>query len=171
MKVVNKQHNSDTCFVCGLKNKTGLQARFYETDANIIVSIIQGKTDRNSYKGRMHGGIISAIIDETIGRAVQIIEPDTFGVTTSLVVDYKKPVPLDTDLICIGRILENNRFVFEGEGKIMNFAGVTLASGKAKYFKLPTEKIAGHPLSHEEWFIEKGDLIDIKAIEHLINFS
>jgi acyl-coenzyme A thioesterase PaaI-like protein len=119
----------------------------------------------------MHGGIISAIIDETVGRAIQMIEPDTFGVTTSLNVDYKKPVPLDTDLICFGRITLNNRFVFEGEGKIVNREGIVLATGYIKYFKLPTEKIAGRPLSHEEWFIEKGDLISIMDIEHLVKFD
>jgi len=91
-KVTKKQHNSKMCFVCGLKNAAGLKASFYETDDHALVATFTPGEIHQSYPGRLHGGIASTILDETIGRAVMIgSNKEVWGVTLELTVEYKSP--------------------------------------------------------------------------------
>mgnify|MGYP002521741917 FL=1 len=72
LKVTKIQNNSNSCIVCGLSNTLGLQAHFYETEGDYIVAVCTGRNEHQSYPNRMHGGVICALLDETVGRAVQI---------------------------------------------------------------------------------------------------
>ena len=67
-----KQPNSKMCLVCGLKNRSGLGAYFYELDNGELLAIFRPAEEHQSYPGRLHGGIATAILDETIGRAIMI---------------------------------------------------------------------------------------------------
>ena len=55
-KVTGKQPNSKMCFVCGLKNKFGLNASFYETDKNELIAlcILQSKNVPNFSRKLYH---------------------------------------------------------------------------------------------------------------------
>jgi acyl-coenzyme A thioesterase PaaI-like protein len=54
------------CFVCGQKNDFGLHATFYETQNNELAALITPSDQHQGYPGRMHGGIATTILDETI---------------------------------------------------------------------------------------------------------
>jgi uncharacterized protein (TIGR00369 family) len=96
--ITGKQHNSKLCFVCGLKNNFGIKAHFYITKEEELIAIFTPSEEHQSYPGRLHGGIASAILDETIGRAIlNKYETEVWGVTIELNVKYKKPVPLDEE--------------------------------------------------------------------------
>ncbi|MGI5848768.1 MAG: PaaI family thioesterase [Christensenellales bacterium] len=142
MKIINKQPNSNECFVCGLKNDKGLKAYFYETDTKEIVAIFTPHSLHQSYPGRIHGGIAACILDETIGRSVQIGNPDIWGVTIELSLTYKKPLPYDVELKAVGRITKENRLLFEGEGEIYTPDGQVAVYAKAKYVKMTIDRIA-----------------------------
>ncbi len=71
-KVTAKQHNSKMCFVCGLKNSSGLHASFYEVEGNQLVALFTPCDEHQGYPDRMHGGLAATILDETIGRAMNI---------------------------------------------------------------------------------------------------
>ena len=148
MKVLRKQTNSHMCFICGIDNDSGLKANFYEMEDKTLVALINGKDILQSYPNRMHGGVISAIIDESIGRAIWIDEPETWGVTMDLNVRYRKPVPLNEDLLVLTRITKNTRRGFEGIGYILNKEHQVLAEGTARYIKLALNTIDSN--SHEE---------------------
>ena len=141
-KVTAKQPNSADCFVCGLQNDKGLKAAFYETDSKEVAALFTPDSLHQSYPGRLHGGIAACILDETIGRAVQIGQPDTFGVTTELTLCYKKPLPYGQELKAIGRITRENRLLFEGEGEIYTLDGQVAVTAKAKYVKMRIGQIA-----------------------------
>ena len=104
MKVIKKQTNSKLCFICGIDNPYGLVAPFYEMEDGSVISLFQYKDIHQSYPGRIHGGLISAMLDEIAGRAIWITEPETWAVTTQLNVKYRKPVPYDTPLKAKGFI-------------------------------------------------------------------
>ena len=99
-------------------------------------------TLHQSYPGRLHGGIAACILDETIGRAVQIGDPDIWGVTVELSLSYKKPVPYGVELKAVGRITKENRLLFEGEGEIYTPDGQVAVSAKGKYVKMTIDKIS-----------------------------
>lgn len=163
--IVGKQHNSKLCFVCGLKNRFGIQAHFYITKENELIAVFTPSEEHQSYPGRLHGGIASAILDETIGRAIlNKYETEVWGVTIELNVNYKKPVPLNEELKVIGRITSENSRFFEGTGEIVLSSGEIAVTASGKYLKVPLEKITDFDKDENEWRIVHTEK-DPKEIE------
>ncbi len=140
-KVVNKQFNYDQCVVCGYHNPFSMNAEFYELENNEVVSFFYTIDQHQSYPERTHGGLISAILDETIGRAIKCYEPDAWGVTVELTTKFKKPVPLNTRLMCAGRIVENRSRMYVGTGELYLPDGQVAATAEVKYVKQTPQKI------------------------------
>lgn len=151
-KTVIRKHNAaNHCFVCGVKNSFGLHTDFYELEDGSLVALVTPQSEHQSYPGRLHGGVIAALLDETIGRAVNVSEPETWAVTVELSLQYKKPVPYGTELRVTGRILTNNRRVFTGEGEILLPSGEVAATATGKYMKMPLPGIADFSANDEDW--------------------
>jgi acyl-coenzyme A thioesterase PaaI-like protein len=154
---MNKQPNSYFCFICGVKNVGGVHVNFYEVPSRPssgepvggpieILARFTGQSIHQGYPGRMHGGIITGILDETIGRAINIGEgehPMTWGVTAELTMRFRKPVPLDVELTARGRITRDIHHVFEGEGELYLPDGTVAATARGKYVRLKLDDISG----------------------------
>ena len=67
---MRKQPNSRMCFICGMKNVAGVKVFFYEQEDGSVLARFSGQEIHQGYPGRMHGGVVSGILDETMGRAV-----------------------------------------------------------------------------------------------------
>ena len=150
MKVLRRQANSYNCIICGMENKFGVKAPFYEMEDGTVVTLFKYDFLHQSYPERTHGGMITCMLDELIGRAIWIQEPNTWGVTTSLNVKFRKPVPYGVELKGIGRIITNSPRGFEGTGEIYDMDGNLLASCSAFYFKLPVNKLVSSK-EHEDF--------------------
>lgn len=70
MKVISKQRNSKMCIICGLDNKYGLKAPFYNMEDGSVMTKFQYSEEHQSYPGRVHGGLITAMLDEMGLRAL-----------------------------------------------------------------------------------------------------
>ena len=150
--VVGKQPNSKMCFVCGLKNPSGLRAYFYELDNGELMAVFKAIEEHQSYPGLLHGGVATAILDETIGRAILTKHDEpVWGVSVEFRIRYKKPMPLCKELKVIGRITKNSGRLFEGTGEILLPDGSVAAEGHGKYLKRPLEKIAEFDFDEQEW--------------------
>lgn len=142
------------CLVCGLENDLGLYTAFYELENGELLAIFKPREVHQSYPGRLHGGIVSTILDETIGRAIMTTHAHKFwGVTVEISVRFRKPVPLDQELRVIGRITRDSKRVFEGTGEVLLPDGSVAAEGHGKYMKLPLEKIADFDAAEQNWRI------------------
>lgn len=141
MKVLKKQTNSKMCIVCGMDNPAGLHAPFYEMEDHTVVTIFKYGDIHQSYPERAHGGLITTMLDELIGRALWIDEPDVWGVTATLNVKFRKPVALNETIKGVGKITENKSRIFKGIGKLYNEAGEVIAEAEAVYVKLPLDKV------------------------------
>lgn len=151
-KITGKQPNSRMCLVCGLSNFFGLKAQFYELDNQELLAVFTPRDEHQSYPGRLHGGIISTILDETMGRAIMMhSEEEVWGVTVDLQVRFKKPVPLDGELRVVGRITKDSSRFFEGAGELLLSDGTIAAEGHGRYLKAPLEKIAGFDMEALDW--------------------
>lgn len=153
-KVIKKQKSSSRCIVCGVDNKLGMKASFYELENNELVAVCDTKDWHQSYPGRVHGGMSAALLDETIGRAISINDETIWGVTVSLDLKYKKPVPTDATIKIVGRITKENRKLFEGSGEIILPNGEVAVTATGKYMKMPVEKITDESLDEDEWFLD-----------------
>jgi acyl-coenzyme A thioesterase PaaI-like protein len=157
-KVTRKQYNSKLCFVCGLKNRSGLKASFYESDKGELIATFTPGEEHQSYPGRLHGGLASTILDETIGRAIQVgRDEQIWGLTLELTLSYRKPVPLGVELRVVGRITEEKSRLFEGTGEIILPDGEVAVTARGKYMKAPLEKIADFDPVENEWAVVHGD--------------
>lgn len=157
-KISGKQKNSKLCFVCGVKNDFGINAHFYITENQELIALFTPTEEHQSYPGRMHGGIASAILDETIGRAIlNKYETEVWGVTVELNLKYKKPIPLNQQLKVIGRITNENTRMFEGTGEIILPNGDVAVTAYGKYLKVPIEKITDFDVNDVEWKVVESE--------------
>lgn len=140
------------CFVCGLSNQAGLHTHYYELENQSLLGVFKGLDVHQSYPKRMHGGIISALLDETVGRSIIIHQPDTWGVTAELSIRYLKPVPLDEELKVVGWITHMRSRMFEGEGYVCDSKNEILATCTGKYMRQSVKDIVKDmDFVEEEW--------------------
>lgn len=148
---MNRQPNSYYCFICGVKNVGGVHVAFYddrnEAGQDEVLARFTGRDEHQGYPGRMHGGVITGILDETIGRAINIGdspgEETVWGVTIELNVQFLKPVPLEMELTARGRIHEEQRRLFIGTGELYLPSGEIAATATGKYIKMALGEISG----------------------------
>ena len=164
MKVVNKQRNSKMCAICGMDNKYGVHAQFYSMEDGSVMSKFKYREEHQSYPGRVHGGLITAMLDEMVIRALWAKEgnEEEMGVTVSLDTKYRKPVPYNTELIGKGVVVKNNNNFLIVKSEILDLEGNVLANGTIKYIKLDANKINDDMKMHEEMCYLIED--DIKEI-------
>lgn len=154
---MRKQPNSYDCFICGVKNVAGVKVAFYEigdgdsedgVQSPEILARFTGQSQHQGYPGRMHGGVIMGILDETIGRAVNVgdddpANPEVWGVTGEFTLRFQKPVPLDVELTARGRIVEEKERIFDGTGELYLPDGTVAVTASGRYFKMPLDAISG----------------------------
>jgi uncharacterized protein (TIGR00369 family) len=151
-KVTRKQPNSKMCLVCGLKNNLGLKANFYELENKELVATFEPLEEHQGYPGRLHGGIASAVLDETIGRAILMnYKEDVWFVTVEFNVRFKKGIPLDGEIKVRARVTKETSRTYEGTGEIILNNGDIAAEGWGKYLNLPLDKIADFDYEEQEW--------------------
>ena len=163
--IVRLHDVSHDCIVCGIENELGLHGQFLETTEEVLLGIFSPLNEHQSYPNRMHGGISSAILDEMIGRAIQISEPDTWGVTIDLSTKYRKPVPLDKPVFARSKIIRNTSRAMDGIAQIVLEDGTVAVEASARYVKLPLSKIAGEDANEHETMLPDG-----RSYPETINF-
>ena len=159
MKVVSKQTNSKMCLICGLNNHFGLKANFYNMEDDSVGAIFTFKPEHQSYPERVHGGMISALLDELAGRALWVKNPELLGVTTTMPVKFRKPVPYNTELTGSGKITKQNGRLFTAESKIFDKNKNLLAELCGNYIVLPNSEIASTENLNEDISIMVEDNI------------
>jgi uncharacterized protein (TIGR00369 family) len=151
-QVSDSQKVSSMCFVCGTNNPLSLRAHFLELADGRLCAEFVATDSHQSYPGRAHGGVISAILDETIGRAVQVANPEVFGVTLELNVRFRKPVPLNVPLKVIAQVTEHSKRLFAGEGKLLLEDGSVAADATARYLQVAIDTITEGGLTDQDWY-------------------
>jgi acyl-coenzyme A thioesterase PaaI-like protein len=154
------QNISRMCLVCGRDNPFGLHARFYElapgedSAGPELLGVFTPREEHQSYPGRLHGGVSSAILDETIGRAILLVQPDAWGVTAEFAVRFRKPMALDEEIRCVARITRDTSRLFEGSGEILLGDGSVAVEATGKYVKLSLADITDGDFAEREWFAD-----------------
>ncbi len=167
-KVLATQNLSRMCLVCGVENPWGLNGRFHvlepaggaspaEAVAPELLGVFTLREEHQSYPGRLHGGIATAILDETIGRAITIADPGVWGVTAELTVRFRKPLPVSGELRCVGRITRDTRRLFEGSGEILLGDGTVAAEASGRYIKMSLGEITDEDFDQRDWFADERD--------------
>jgi uncharacterized protein (TIGR00369 family) len=138
---MKKQPNSQMCFVCGLGNPIGLQAAFYEDDAGRVTAKFTPRPEHQGFPGIMHGGIITALLDETLSRVA--IAAGRWVVTGRLNVRFRRPIPVEEPLTVIGEAVKWNGRMLEARGEIRLADGRVGAEATGTFLEIPSDQVEG----------------------------
>jgi uncharacterized protein (TIGR00369 family) len=136
--ILNKLPNFHGCFVCGDSNPAGLSVRFFTDGESVSTSFTPGPPQMG-YQGITHGGILAALLDETMGWAPALANR-RFCVTVEITVQYRKPLPMGTEVSVRGWIISDSRRVWHTEGEIVGLDGAVYAKATGRYMALSDEK-------------------------------
>lgn len=158
-KVIGRLKNSSMCFTCGVNNKAGLNARFYHCQNSegkeILLVTAKPKEHHQSYPNRMHGGVIASLLDEGIGRAMEIINPDMWAVTTELNVKYRKVVPLDQTIYIESQVTSETSRTYDASGKLFLADGTVCATATGRFFKCQIEQVIAAPENTDLFYVNE----------------
>ncbi len=115
--------HSSGCFCCGDENACGVRARFFVEGDAVNAEVVLPR-HLNGYKNVAHGGVLAALLDESMGWAATVFGREhPMYVTGELTVKYVRPVPVGEELRIVSRLLED-------AGRIAYSAGEIRCGGK-----------------------------------------
>jgi len=88
------------------------------------------------YDGLLHGGIVTALLDEAMGWA--IFHQGIWGVTAKINVTFRQPVPIGEDLRVVGEIARDRGRLIETRGTVARADdGAVLAAAEGTFLRMP----------------------------------
>ena len=100
---------SDTyqgCFVCGRKNRNGMQLEFsWDAEKKQAGTIWRPKAYMQGFKEVVHGGFITMVLDEVMAKVCLFSNKP--AVTLRIEVKFIKPVLVNEELSVTGRCIES----------------------------------------------------------------
>jgi acyl-coenzyme A thioesterase PaaI-like protein len=147
-----KMPASRNCFVCGRENPLGLKMDFYTTKPGIVEAQINLRKDYEGFPDIVHGGILSAILDEVTGRA-QMSFKDRFMVTAQLTMRFRMPVLVDQNYTVLGVAGDIKGRVSKSTGQILDMDGRIMAEADAVFVDLTQEQIDSMADASDYWKI------------------
>jgi uncharacterized protein (TIGR00369 family) len=126
MKISNDQY----CFICGPGNPVGLQAKInVDKQSHSAACTLVIPTEYQGWKDLVHGGILSALLDEVCAYAGMTIAETV--VTGELKTRFHKPVPVEQEVMVSAKVIRRERRVVLVEARI-TMEGSVLTSAEAK---------------------------------------
>lgn len=151
--------DSDSCYVCGRINPYGLQVRF-NVDSGEVRTEFTADEHRCGFKGIVHGGVLSTLLDETMGWAPAYLKR-RFCYAAELRIRFLRPAPAGEPLVITGRMKADRGRVWETEGEVRGVDGTLYARGWGKYMPMTqeqTREVIGY-LHFDERTVPKSELL------------
>lgn len=120
------------CFICGEKNPVGLHLRFTLQEGRVFTEFIPQKIHQG-YRDIVHGGIISAILDEAMVKAALL--QGIPAVTAEMTVRFKNPLPAGEKTVIEAAIVKSNRKIMEATATIKKIDNTVIAESAAKLLR------------------------------------
>lgn len=125
------ENDRDTmCFGCGKNNPMGLHLHF-RTDENGCYTSFVPQPVHQSYDGRMHGGLISTLLDETMGNYPYMYEHKV-AYTARLEVRFRQPVRIGERIHVITKVKRRKGQLLEMTGQVIREDGTVAAEADGK---------------------------------------
>jgi acyl-coenzyme A thioesterase PaaI-like protein len=153
MPNTNLQPSSRMCFICGVENPVGLKLRFHQIEPGVVEAHYSALPHFQGYPGILHGGIISAILDEVSGRVwMGTVDKPRFMFTAKLEVLFRKNVPIGKPLRLVGKAGEDRGQSATAWGGIYDAeSGNLLAECHSVLVNVPEDKLSKSTLTDTGW--------------------
>lgn len=149
-----KQGNADWCFVCGRRNPVGLHMQFHDDGEHEVVSEYTVAERYQGYPGIVHGGILASMLDEVIARVSMIGDPHRFMMSVRLDVRYRLPVPVETPLRVVGRIVRLRGRLGKAEGRVLLPDGAVACEADMTLADMPKELLCDATRALLNWRVD-----------------
>jgi acyl-coenzyme A thioesterase PaaI-like protein len=140
------------CFVCGRDNPIGLHMHFYLDGDGCVYADYIPRDEHQGYPGVMHGGLLTTMLDELIGRTA--IASDLWCMTAKLELRFRRPVPIGEPLKLKGEITKKTGRLLEGHGEIRLADGSLAVEAHGTYLRIPEEQIDQYKTALQWWRVE-----------------
>lgn len=120
------------CFGCGEDNPIGLhlQARF---EGEALVAEFTPQKAHQGYAGIMHGGIMSALLDEMMGKL--LAHTGRASVTAEITVRFRRPVMIGQSLSLRAWVEQERGRVIIGRAEARNGEGAVCGEATATFVR------------------------------------
>ncbi|MFH1501562.1 MAG: PaaI family thioesterase [Candidatus Eisenbacteria bacterium] len=118
------------CFACGKRNEQGLKLSFEEDGEDVVASVSFARHFQG-YRGIVHGGLISTVLDEAMVTLVNRL--GFLAVTADLSVRFLRPLPVETPVRVRARLVARRRNVFKLESVASLADGTEVARARSTF--------------------------------------
>jgi len=127
---------------------------FYDNGADEVCAEYTVPDDYQSYPGVVHGGVAAAMLDEVVGRVAMIGDHHHFMMSVKLEVKYRHPIPTETPLLIVGRVVRLRGRLGKAVGEIILPGGTLAAESAMTLADVPAEMLANADLAALGWRID-----------------
>ena len=125
------------CFACGPQNPVGLHLKIIEEEGRVY-SIFSLPPKYQGYPDRIHGGIITTVLDEML---VWVCYPLGYEVITAEIkVRFKKPLIPEKEYKVTGKVIRERGKIIEAETWIEDEEAGIIAKAEGKMWKVKEVK-------------------------------
>lgn len=130
------------CFGCGVDHPTGLHVLVHAGEGLTVTGRMVVTRDHQGAPGLAHGGMLTAVLDEVLGSLNWLIGLP--AVTARLEVDFRRPVPVGTELLIDARItgVHGRKVFMEAQARFDD--GQVALSAAAVFVSVPLEHFLTH---------------------------
>jgi uncharacterized protein (TIGR00369 family) len=122
------------CIVCGQANGNGLGLRFLRRDAGGVEATFECDPRFQGYKGMLHGGIISCLLDGAMTNC--LFAHGIVAVTAEMKVRFSQPVEVGATLVARAHITRSQAPLHLVEAQIVQ-DGQVKAKATGKFMERP----------------------------------
>lgn len=138
---------SETCFGCNDGMNEGIGMRCGITEDGYVVGFCRTKTGHQGFPNTVHGGLVSAYLDEVLWHATRQEKPDTIAMTVEMTVRYFRPVDIGADIRVIaepaereGRHIYVNGYVLLSDNTVAATARIHYVTVRQNSERMHAEK-------------------------------
>jgi acyl-coenzyme A thioesterase PaaI-like protein len=125
------------CIMCGTNNELSFNLKFDSDETGSVSTIFQGNHKLQGYKGLMHGGIISSLLD--CAMTYCLFSRDVEARTAEIIVRFIKPVPYDASLFIKAWVTSAHRSLYKLQAELST-NGELLAKAEGKFIEIRSNK-------------------------------
>ena len=122
------------CFACGPENPIGLRLHFEPGNDGGVRANVTLRPEFQGWRGLAHGGIAMSLLDEAMAHAAGFAGHR--GVTASMNIRFRKPIPLGEPLEVTGDVKWTRRNVLGLGARVTDSEGTVLVEGEGNFVSM-----------------------------------